>query len=585
MILRGEKHSDWTFVAERMSNLIRHHCGLFGVAGHSQAAELTYLGLYAQQHRGQEAAGICTADGSAIQRVAGLGLVSEAIREPDLHGIAGPIAIGHVRYSTTGSCSKSNIQPLLVTTADGPVGVCHNGNLVNAADLRRRYEQRGRIFATTSDTEVILYMLADPRYREQPDPLSAVLRDLRGSYCLLLIYPDRIEAVRDPSGNRPLCLGRLDGATVVASETCALDIVNAEYERDVRPGEIVTLSRDGAASREFGRESRAQCIFELIYFADPASLVFGESVHEVRKAMGRVLAQESPADADLVIPVPNCARCAALGYHEQSGIPLGRGFTTNHYVGRSFIQPTQTIRDLTVKMKLNPIRASVAGKRLVVVEDSVVRGTTTRGKMQSLRDAGAREIHLRAASPPIRHPCYYGIDFPQREQLIAHGRTVEEIRAYLGVDSLAYLSHEGMLAAVQSRAREQAVRPVVQSRDPGLHVGASRAGREGVDARGPSGTAHRAVAHQAEKPNQSRAREQAVRPAAITWIADRPVSAEHICRRDADGPFCTACFSGRYPIPIEDVVRKEVFEPSTAGASAVIERSGDPNRAATVRER
>lgn len=436
-----------------MSSL-RHHCGLFGIVNHPDAAELTYLGLYAQQHRGQESAGICTADGRSILRQAGSGLVTDAVGQDDLRELKNPLAIGHVRYSTTGSCSESNTQPLLVSAAMGQAAVCHNGNLVNAVALRRDYEQRGRIFTTTSDTEVILHMLADLEFREQPDSFAAVLRRLTGSYCLLLMYPDRIEAARDPSGNRPLCLGRIGESWLVASETCAFDLVNAEYVRDVAPGEIVTLSQRGIQSRRFVEPQRippAQCIFELIYFADPSSRVFEESVHLVRRTMGAALAREAPVEADMVVPVPNCARCAALGYHQESGIPLGRGFTTNHYVGRSFIQPTQTVRDLTVRLKLNPIRSSIEGKRLVVVEDSVVRGTTTRGKMQSLRDAGAKEIHLRVASPPIRHPCYYGIDFPRREELIASDREVEEIRAFLRVDSLAYLSLEGMRGCVNSR--------------------------------------------------------------------------------------------------------------------------------------
>lgn len=447
---------------------------------HPDAAELTYLGLYAQQHRGQESAGICTSDGRKIHRVAGLGLVTDAIDQDELRKIKGSLAIGHVRYSTTGSCSAPNVQPLLATAAMGQVAVCHNGNLVNALALRKEYERQGRIFTTTTDSEVVLHMLADLSFREQPDPQAAVLRHLSGSYCLLLIYPDRIEAARDPSGNRPLCLGRIGDAWIVASETCALDLVNAEYVRDVAPGEIVTLTSHGPQSRRFLEESRcrkAHCIFELIYFADPSSQIFSESVHLARRSMGAVLARESPAEADLVIPVPNCARCAALGYHEESGIPLGRGFTTNHYVGRSFIQPTQTIRDLTVRLKLNPIRSSVGGKRLIVVEDSVVRGTTTRGKMRSLRNAGAKEIHLRVASPPIRHPCHYGIDFPSRDELVANEREIEQIRAFLGVDSLRYLSLEGMLSAL-----------------------------------------------------------------------------------GAQDDYCTACFTGKYPIPIDDTFEKNIFE-------------------------
>ncbi len=436
-----------------MVGAVRHYCGLFGVAGHVDAAQLTYLGLYAQQHRGQESAGIAVSNGRTLQRRAGMGLVTDAIPQRDLESLSGALAIGHVRYSTTGSCSESNCQPLLVSCSIGQVAIAHNGNLVNAAAVRSEYERDGHIFTTTSDTEVILHMLAAREFAERPDPLAAVLRHLCGSYCLLILYPDRIEAVRDPSGNRPLCLGKLGDAWVVASETCALDIIDALYVRDVEPGEIVTLGEHGLQSRHFVEPAAvrpAYCVFEHVYFADPSSRVFGANVHLVRMAMGRMLAREAPADADLVIAVPNCARCAALGYHEQSGIPIGRGFTTNHYIGRSFIQPTQTIRDLTVRLKLNPIRGSVAGKRLVVVEDSIVRGTTTRGKMQSLRDAGAKEIHLRVASPPIRHPCYYGIDFPSRGELVANGRSVEQIREFVGVDSLVYLSLPGMLAATQT---------------------------------------------------------------------------------------------------------------------------------------
>ncbi|MBU0641543.1 MAG: amidophosphoribosyltransferase [Planctomycetes bacterium] len=464
-----------------MSSGIRHYCGVFGIAGHPEAAQLTYLGLYAQQHRGQEAAGICTADGQRMIRRAGSGLVADALDAQDLEELRNPLAIGHVRYSTTGSGHEANVQPLQVSCSIGQVAICHNGNLINAAGVRHEYESDGHIFTGTSDTEVILHMLVNRDFAERPDPLAAVLRHLRGSYSLLMLHPDRIEAARDPTGNRPLCLGRIADTWIVASETCALDLVGAQYVRDVEPGEIVTLTPNGIQSRRFieRRACRpAQCIFEHIYFADPSSLVFGENVHLVRKQMGRALARYAPANADLIVPVPNCARCAALGYHEESNIPLGRGFTTSHYVGRSFIQPSQTVRDLTVRLKLNPIRASVEGKRLVVVEDSVVRGTTTRGKMQSLRDAGAKQLHLRVASPPIRHPCYYGIDFPSREELIANARTVEQIRDYLAVDSLAYLPLERMLSCV--------------------------------------------------KPH--------------------------------NGHFCTACFSGEYPIPIDPYFQKDMFE-------------------------
>jgi amidophosphoribosyltransferase len=425
-------------------------CGLFGVFGRADAVELTYLGIYAQQHRGQEAAGICSARDGRIRRHAAQGLVTQVFDQRSLGELQGTSAIGHVRYSTTGSCNDSNCQPLLVQYARGQVAVAHNGNLINAAELRSNYEAQGAIFQTSSDTEVILHLLANPRFMETPDPLAGVLRELRGAYCLLFIFPDRVEAVRDPHGLRPLCIGRLDDGTyVAASETCALDIVDAQYVRDVAPGEIVTLSRQGLTSRMFVEPSElrpAHCIFEHVYFANPSSDIFGQNVHTFRVATGRQLAREAPADADIVIPVPNCARCAALGFGEESGLPVRRGFTTSHYVGRSFIMPTQHQRDLMVKIKLNVIRDAVRGKRLVVVEDSVVRGTTTRGKMGALRKAGAKEIHLRVASPPIRHPCYFGIDFPDPGELIAPGRSVEDIQRFLEVDSLAYLSIEGMLS-------------------------------------------------------------------------------------------------------------------------------------------
>ena len=432
---------------------IKEHCGLFAVFGHPQAAELTYLGIYAQQHRGQESGGICSLKDGRILRHAGLGLVTQIFDRDSLAVLQGDAAIGHVRYSTTGSCHEVNSQPLLVNCAHGQVAVAHNGNLINAAELRNAYEARGAIFQTSSDTEVILHLLAGPSFADSPDPLAGVLRELRGAYCLLFIFPDRIEAARDPYGLRPLCIGRLeDGAHVIASETCALDMVDAEYVRDVRPGEIVTLSTQGLSSRMFAEPNQvrpAHCIFEQVYFSDPASNVFEQNVHAFRVACGKELAAESPVDADLIVPVPNCARCAAIGYSETSGLPLGRGFTTNHYMGRSFIMPTQSERDLAVRMKLNVIREAVRGKRLVVVEDSVVRGTTTRGKMGALRKAGATEIHLRVASPPIRHACYFGIDFPNPKELIASTRSVEEIRKYLEVDSLVYLSMEGMLRSAR----------------------------------------------------------------------------------------------------------------------------------------
>jgi amidophosphoribosyltransferase len=432
---------------------VRENCGLFGVYGQRDAAELTYLALFAQQHRGQESAGICTSDGGQIVRYAGLGLVAEVLDRRHLEQLRNPIAIGHVRYSTTGSPSVQNSQPLLVEYARGQVAVCHNGNLINAGLLRRRYEEQGRIFQTTSDTEVIIHLLADPEHMDLADPLGHVLTHLQGAFSLLVLFPDRIEAARDAYGIRPLCIGRMaDGSYCVASETIALAVVDASYVRDVEPGEIVTLSKEGIRSRYFVDPKQyrpAHCIFELVYFADPSSNVFEQNVHLARVAMGRQLAREAPAAADLVVAVPNCARCAAIGYSRESGIPFGRGFTTSHYVGRSFIMPNQAMRNLVVRMKLNVIQEAVQGKRLVVIEDSIVRGTTTRGKLGALRRAGAKEIHVRVASPPIRNPCYYGIDFPTSEELVASrlGR-VEAIRDYLEVNSLGYLSLEGMLSCV-----------------------------------------------------------------------------------------------------------------------------------------
>jgi len=432
---------------------IRHHCALFGIWGHDDATALTHLGLYALQHRGQEGAGIVTTNGEHLLRHAGLGLVNEVFNAVNLNKIRGRVAIGHCRYSTTGSCTEKNVQPLLFSYAGGQVAIAHNGNLINAALLRQNYEKVGHIFQTTSDTEVIIHLLAKPAHQSKEKPLNHVLNHLQGAYSLLLLFPDRMVAVRDPLGFRPLCLGTMeDGAIVVASETKAFDMIDATYLRDVEPGEIVTIDDKGIRSRRFGGDTGtrgAACIFEQIYFADPSSKVFGENVHMVRAAMGRKLAQESGVEADLVVPVPNAAQCAAVGYAHEADIPLGRAFTTSYFSGRSFIMPTQAGRDLAVKMKLSVIKEAIEGKRLVVVEDSVVRGTTTRGKIGALREAGAKEIHLRVASPPIRHACYFGIDFPNPKKLIANTRSVDEIRRYLQVDSLHYLSHEGMLSCVK----------------------------------------------------------------------------------------------------------------------------------------
>lgn len=438
---------------------VRHHCGLFGIWGHPDAAALTHLGLYAQQHRGQESAGIATSDGGRLTRYARRGLVNQVFNESVIRTLRGRAAIGHVRYSTTGSDTEENAQPLLFSFAGGQVAIAHNGNLINAALLRRSYEDFGHIFQTTSDTEVIIHLLAKPAHRRRKRALEHVLNHLQGAYSLLLLFPDRLAAVRDPLGFRPLCLGQLsNGAVVAASETKALDLIEAKYLRDVEPGEIVLIGDSGIESHRFGPERKgerkAACIFEHVYFADPASRVFGDNVHLARVAMGMRLADEAPATGDLVVPIPTCGQCAAIGFSRRSGLPYGRAFTTSHYAGRSFILPNPADRASTVKIKLNVIREAVAGRRLVVVEDSVVRGTTTRGKIHALRAAGAKEIHLRVASPPIRHGCYFGIDFPEPTQLIASARTVEEIRDFLEVDSLAYLSLEGMLGCVNMPANQ-----------------------------------------------------------------------------------------------------------------------------------
>lgn len=435
----------------------KEKCGLFGVWGTPEASLLTYQGIFAQQHRGQESAGMAVSDGSQLAAHTGMGLVSQVFPQRMLREeLAGRGAIGHVRYSTTGSSKLCNAQPLLREYAMGPVAVAHNGNLVNAAQLRRDYESRGHIFQSTTDTEVIVHLLAEPENLARPDPLPYVLRQLSGAFSLLFLFPDRIEAARDPWGVRPLCIGRLpDGQYCFASETCALDALDATYVRDVEPGEIVTLDDGGLRSRRFDTpaQQRVHCVFEHVYFANPSSKVYGQNVHLARKEMGRQLAREASVEADYVMPMPDSGRSAALGYAEESGVAFEEGIVPNRFVGRTFILPNQKARDRAVAQKLNIIPDVVSGKRIVIVEDSVVRGTTTRSKMRALRHAGAREIHLRVSCPPIRHPCFYGIDFPTSTELIAHGRTVEQIAAFLEVDSLAYLSLDGLLRCM-SETRE-----------------------------------------------------------------------------------------------------------------------------------
>lgn len=430
----------------------KEKCGLFGVWGTPDASKIVYSGLFAQQHRGQESAGIAVTNGSGLEGHTGMGLVSQVFSERLLtEELRGHGAIGHVRYSTTGSSKLCNAQPLLRQYLMGPVAVAHNGNLINAALLRQQYEEHGHIFQSTTDTEIIVHLLAKPSHVEKHDPLPHVLKHLQGAFSLLFLFPNRIEAVRDPWGVRPLVIGKTaQGQWCVASETCAFDAIEAQYIREVEPGEIVRIDDSGISSRRFDHpaEQQAKCVFEHVYFANPASKIFGQTVHTARQAMGRQLAIEAPVQADYVMPMPDSGRSAALGFSKQSGIPFEEGIVPNRFVGRTFILPNQGQRDRAVAVKLNIIPDVVEGKRIVIVEDSVVRGTTTRSKMRAMRRAGAKEIHLRVSCPPIRHPCFYGIDFPTKEELIAHNRTIDQIKDFLEVDSLAYLSLDGLLACM-----------------------------------------------------------------------------------------------------------------------------------------
>ena len=456
---------------------IRHHCGLVGFWGVPDAAKKTYYALQALQHRGQESAGVVASDRSRIRSKKGLGLVSEAIRPRDLVPLAGDIAIGHVRYSTTGTQRIQNIQPLVIEYSQGIVAIGHNGNLTNARTIRADYEARGSIFQTSTDSEAFVHLMADPRNLATPDPLGAALREVRGSFAVVLMTRDRLIAARDRLGFRPLSIAKLGSGWMVASETCAFDLFDAEHVRDVDPGEIVEFGEKRGSGEEKGSDpltargsdpfsspflsSRrfapppqklAQCVFEHIYFARPDSRVFGRSVHKVRYRLGEILAKEHPVDADIVIAIPDSGNSAAMGFAQASGLRLDRGFIRNYYVGRTFIMPGE--RSSTVELKLNVVREAVQGKRVVVVDDSIVRGTTSRARLKSLRSAGARELHFRISAPPIRHGCYFGIDFPDPAKLVAANRTVEQVRDYLGVDSLGYTSVDGLLDAVSGTRNE-----------------------------------------------------------------------------------------------------------------------------------
>ncbi len=420
-------------------------CGVVGVQHHPDAARLAYLGLYALQHRGQESAGIVSSDSHQLTKHIGMGLVADIFDKAALEPLKGRLAIGHVRYSTAGDTSLRNAQPLLATTAHGTLAVAHNGNLTNALTLRRQLESSGSIFQTTSDSEVILHLIARSKASSLRDAIIETLRQVEGSYSLVFCTKKELIAARDPYGVRPLVLGRLGAAVVVASETCAFDLLGARFIREIKPGELVYVNGGGIKTTHFAESPRtAHCSFENIYFARPDGRLFGKSVYAVRKELGRELAREAPAKADLVVAVPDSANVAAVGYAEESGIPYGLGLIRSHYIGRTFIEPRQTIRDFGVRIKYNAVPEALHGKRIVLVDDSIVRGTTSRKLVRMLRRVGVKAIHMRISSPPIIGPCYYGIDTPTKKELIAANHTVPAIREYLGVDSLAYLSVEGL---------------------------------------------------------------------------------------------------------------------------------------------
>ena len=428
----------------------KHYCGVFGIYGHPNAAELTYYGLYALQHRGQESAGIVTTDGKTFHIHRGMGLVPQVFSGDVLHDLVGHISIGHTRYSTTGSSNIVNAQPLTVDCAKGRIAIGHNGNLTNAAQLREELEAQGSIFQTTVDSEIILHLLAQPVGVGHESALIETMRRIQGAYSLVILTENALIGARDPHGFRPLSIGRMDnGAFVLSSETCAFDLIQAKFIRDVEPGEIVVIDGDGIRSIQAFPEQarRAFCVFEYVYFARPDSNIAGRNVYKVRVDMGRQLAREHKIDADVIVPVPDSGNCAALGYSLESGIPFEMAFVRNHYVGRSFLQPSQFIRDFNVRVKLNLIAELVRGKRVVIVDDSIVRGTTSKSRVISLKEAGAKEVHVLVSCPPHMNPCVYGIDFPERSKLMAATNSLDEIRRFLNADSLGYLSLDGMVAA------------------------------------------------------------------------------------------------------------------------------------------
>lgn len=429
---------------------VKDHCGVFGIFNHPEAARMTYLGLFALQHRGEEAAGICSSDEENLHLEKDMGLVGEVFNEARIACLKGKHAIGHTRYSTTGSSSRVNAQPYRVDYSRGQVAIAHNGNLVNAQVLRAELEAYGSIFGSTTDSEIFIHLMAKPTYRTTEESVVDSIKRVEGAFSVVMLNEKQLFAIRDPHGFRPLCLGKIGDGYVVASETCAFDLTGADYIREIEPGEVLVIDEKGLRSYfpfKDQNKPKAHCIFEHVYFARPDSMVFGDNVAATRERMGINLAKEHPADADLVIPVPDSGNFAAAGYARESGILLGHGFTRNHYIGRTFISPTESARAIKVKIKLNPIREMIQGKRVVVVDDSIVRGNTARSRVALLRKAGAREVHMRISCPPHISPCYYGIDFPSKGELLACNMGMQEIKKFLDVDSLGYLSVEGMLAA------------------------------------------------------------------------------------------------------------------------------------------
>jgi amidophosphoribosyltransferase len=425
-------------------------CGVFGVFNHAEAAKMTYLGLYALQHRGQEAAGIASTDGANIHIHKAMGLVQEIFTPEVISHLPGGVAIGHTRYSTAGDKSLMNAQPVVIDCNKGKLAVAHNGNLTNAMELRRKLEHRGSIFQTTSDTEVIVHLIARSSARNLSGAITDALNQVEGAYSLVILTRDEIYAIRDPRGFRPLNIGRLDDSWIVGSETCAFDLIDAEYVREVEPGEMVRIGRGGIESIHFAPEKPHQyCIFEHVYFSRPDSIIFGRPVNQSRERLGRMLAREHPIDADIVTPVPDSGVPAAVGYAAESGIPFRMGLIRNHYIGRTFIEPEQAIRDFGVKLKLNPVRRMLEGQRVILVDDSIVRGTTSRKIVRLVREAGATEVHVRISCPPTISPCYYGVDTPRRDELIAAQKPLEEIRKFLGADSLGYLSLDALRTALE----------------------------------------------------------------------------------------------------------------------------------------